>query len=793
MKKRIVSLFTSLLMMFSLAVVVPTMNVSAAGLGLSDLKAKFPQGAYWNHVVNSYNQYGDVLMNNNDNSFADSITYAPCATHNGTPSYGQRDCNVFNKSMQCAGFAKKLAYDVYGSICTSWGTVSYSNAKPGDVIHYHRSTYPYNTPSDDGHWAMIIAKNGNTMTFGECNVDTNCYIRWDRTLNITGVDSYVIYSAPYTLPQSSTPLTTPTITTNKETYSIGENVSVSWAASSSNSSLSHYWIYAYDPNGTKIVDKRLDVNYFSFTVNQTGKYHLLVYATPKGSNDGEGSLTAEKDIMVGHNWGSWQTTIAATCTTDGLQTRKCSDCGQTETKTIPKTGHTYVNKIIKPTTTEKGYTLHTCSKCGDSYKDTYVDSPKQNSDGWYYCDALPSDVNSDKYTIQYNNYYEKIQTTSPGSDWTNAGTVKSEWQNSGSQYKSAYDLTTSDSRILVSSIYYHFCGPNAGNEANYEQSGNFVHYDWIAADRVVSTYLGDDNGHPYYFINWPGGNQIYCATDVTCDGTYGSHSARSRAWYKENTYQDRVKVESFKFTKESGWTSSMDSFANNVTCRYKLKSTSISSCTISLPTATQYFRGTRIRPVVTIKDGNKVLKSGTDYTISYTNNLSVGKATVTITGKGDYTGTVTKNFDIVQRSIGNCDVELGATNYYFNGTRIKPSVKVYCNGTEMYNGNYTVAYSNNLSAGTATITLTGKKNLKGTVTKTFKINPRNIANCTVELTKNSANKYQPTVTVKIGSTSVYNGNYTVKYVASADKKTVKVTLTGKGNLAGTVTKTYTVA
>ena len=201
---------------------------------------------------------------------------------------------------------------------------------------------------------------------------------------------------------------------------------------------------------------------------------------------------------------------------------------------------------------------------------------------------------------------------------------------------------------------------------------------------------------------------------------------------------------------------------------------------------------TRIRPVVTIKDGTKVLKSGTDYTVSYTNNLSVGKATVTITGKGDYTGTVTKNFNIVQRSIGNCDVELGAANYYFNGTRIKPSVKVYCNGVEMYNGNYTVAYSNNLSAGTATITLTGKKNLKGTVTKTFKINPRNIANCTVELTKNSSNKYQPKVAVKIGSTSVYNGNYTVKYTTSSDKKTVKVTLTGKGNLTGTVTKTYTV-
>ena len=219
----------------------------------------------------------------------------------------------------------------------------------------------------------------------------------------------------------------------------------------------------------------------------------------------------------------------------------------------------------------------------------------------------------------------------------------------------------------------------------------------------------------------------------------------------------------------------------------------IELCDIALTSTSQFFRGTRIKPVITVKNGAETLKIGTDYKAVYSNNLSVGTATVTIIGIGKYTGSVTKTYDIIQRSINNCDVMLDSDIYSFNGTRIKPSVKVYCNGVEMYNGNYTVAYSNNLSAGTATITLTGKKNLKGTVTKTFKINPRNIANCTVELTKNSANKYQPNVAVKIGSNTIYNGNYTVKYVTSSDKKTVKVTLTGKGNLAGTVTKTYTVA
>lgn len=218
----------------------------------------------------------------------------------------------------------------------------------------------------------------------------------------------------------------------------------------------------------------------------------------------------------------------------------------------------------------------------------------------------------------------------------------------------------------------------------------------------------------------------------------------------------------------------------------------ISSCTITLPTTTQYFRGKYIKPVVTVKDETSTLKSGTDYTVSYKNNLSAGTATVTITGKGNYKGTATKTFNIARRFIGNCDIKLDTDSCYFSGTRIRPSVKLNCNGTDVDNKNYTLTYSNNLSAGTATITLKGYGDLTGTVKKSFKIKPRDLADCTVELTKNADNEYQPTVAVKIGSTSIYNGNYTVTYTTSADKKTVKVTITGKKNLTGSVTKTYTV-
>ena len=52
------------------------------------------------------------------------------------------------------------------------------------------------------------------------------------------------------------------------------------------------------------------------------------------------------------------------------------------------------------------------------------------------------------------------------------------------------------------------------------------------------------------------------------------------------------------------------------------------------------------KPVPTVKSGTTKLKEGTDYTVSYANNTKVGTATVTVKGKGKYTGTVKKTFKI---------------------------------------------------------------------------------------------------------------------------------------------------
>ena len=74
-----------------------------------------------------------------------------------------------------------------------------------------------------------------------------------------------------------------------------------------------------------------------------------------------------------HSYGSWKVAKAATCTTTGTKVRSCSECGVKETVILQPTGHKYVESIVKPTYTEKGYTLHKCSECGTSYKSSYTD------------------------------------------------------------------------------------------------------------------------------------------------------------------------------------------------------------------------------------------------------------------------------------------------------------------------------------------------------------------------------------------------------------------------------------
>ena len=151
----------------------------------------------------------------------------------------------------------------------------------------------------------------------------------------------------------------------------------------------------------------------------------------------------------------------------------------------------------------------------------------------------------------------------------------------------------------------------------------------------------------------------------------------------------------------------------------------ISKCAVTVKDQT--YTGKALKPALTVKYGKAKLVKGTDYTVSYKNNKGAGTATVTLTGKGDYTGTRKVTFIIKPAKLSKCT--FGALkDTVYSGAAKKPGLTVKFGTAKLKKGtDYTVAYKNNIEVGTATVTLTGKGNFTGTKKLTFAINPKNVS------------------------------------------------------------------
>ena len=224
----------------------------------------------------------------------------------------------------------------------------------------------------------------------------------------------------------------------------------------------------------------------------------------------------------------------------------------------------------------------------------------------------------------------------------------------------------------------------------------------------------------------------YPATCTTAGKTDGSHCSVCGAVIKAQT------VINATGHKSSGWiidkTASIGVKGSKhkecTVCKKVLETAeipalsriSISKASVTLSTSTYAYDGKAKKPGVTVKLNGKTLKNGTDYTVSYSNNTKVGTAKVTITGKGNYTGSVSKTYSI-KNNFKKATVS-GISTKAFTGKNITQSITVKYNGKTLKNGtDYTVSYSNNKKIGTATVKIAGKGSYTGTVTKTFKINP----------------------------------------------------------------------
>lgn len=234
-------------------------------------------------------------------------------------------------------------------------------------------------------------------------------------------------------------------------------------------------------------------------------------------------------------------------------------------------------------------------------------------------------------------------------------------------------------------------------------------------------------------------------------------------------------------------------YTGSIEKSFGIISMSISKATVET-ISKQEFTGSEILPKVRVKLNSKTLSLNKDYKVSGTNNINVGTATLTITGIGNYTGSISKTFKITTKNISKVKVS-NIDSYEYTGNKITPNIELYNGENKLTQGSdYTLSYSNNKKVGTAKIKIIGKGNYTGSKTVNFKITKIDISEATVSdiSTKYYTGSYiKPTVTVKYkGERLILDEDYKVSYSDNKDIGIATVKITGKGNYTSYLTTTF---
>lgn len=237
-------------------------------------------------------------------------------------------------------------------------------------------------------------------------------------------------------------------------------------------------------------------------------------------------------------------------------------------------------------------------------------------------------------------------------------------------------------------------------------------------------------------------------------------------------------------------------YVGTKTVTFNISGINISECDIAVSDSD--FSGNPINTVV-VKYAEEVLTEGEDYSISFDNNIDAGTRNATITGIGQFYGTVSKTFVIAPIDFSNVnDTRFNvniATSVSYSKGGAKPDITIIFNTeagdyTLIENKDYSVSCSDNKALGTALVKVTGKGNYTGSCTQSFEITGKNLEDVTVQVkdvvysSKKNGFKSAPVLIDTDGNKLKGNTDYSTNYVYFYTEDTVLVdgTLKNAGDI-----------
>lgn len=396
--------------------------------------------------------------------------------------------------------------------------------------------------------------------------------------------------------------------------------------------------------------------------------------------------------------------VAPTCEKAGLaEGSHCSVCGYiiSEQAVVPANGHSYEQSVTEPTCKDKGYTIHTCTVCGDSYVDSYTQTTQEHD----YRATITTPASCSKQGVKTftcsvcgDKYTEAIAMTehTPTTDKAVAPTCTKAGLTAGSHCSVCGYVIVEQAVVSAKS---HSYTASVTKDSSCSQVGVKTYTCTVCGDKYIEAI--PLKTHTIVSDN---------AVEPTCT-KYGL-SAGKYCSVCGKIFETQEEIEPLGHDFGSvviPATLTANGVITHPCSRCEKADASeviYAPKTFALAKTSYVYSGKAIAPAVTGKDSKgKALVKGTDYDVIYKNNINIGTASVVITFKGNYKGTKSLAFAIIPK----------ATNIALAGAK-----KAFTAKWTKIAGvtGYQIQYSTNSKfTGAKTVTVKSNKTLKTTVKK----------------------------------------------------------------------------
>lgn len=361
----------------------------------------------------------------------------------------------------------------------------------------------------------------------------------------------------------------------------------------------------------------------------------------------------------------------------------------------------------------------------------------------------------------------------------------------GKEIKPIPVLTYNGKQIPSSELEYEYYN-NVDLCTNCIDHGAYV----VVKAKETSTEYEGENWRPFDIIKdridiknatvtVSGGTYTGSAVTPTVSVSYGGTTLTNNKDYTY-TVHNNINAGSGAYVTITG----MNGYKGTKTQYYSIAGKPLSSAGITATATNEVYTGSYVTPSVTVKDGTKVLTQGVDYTVGSSYNKNVGAATITITGKGNYSGSTTASF-YIKYNLANATVTLDKTVLPWTGSAVAPTATVKYDTTVLTAGtDYTVSstYANK-NCGAYTVTLTAPATSTRTTGSTSYTYTINGTDQSVTGVSSSYSKTMATETFKLVPSAVDATGFAF---ASSNKDVATVTSDGVVTINGLGKTTITI-